>query len=904
MISPASSSEGKVNQPAKRLLQQPLSIVMRASRLILPAWALISILAGVGSSQAPAQRATRDLQALYDFSSASGPVIKDRSGTGQPIDLRLGNAKGVDRSKGTLKIRRGTLVQSQKPARRLVGAVKRSGEITVEAWIKPADTRQSGPARIVSLSHNSTNRNITLGQDGDTFDVRFRSTRTSNNGIPSLSTGTRSLTTRLTHLIYTRERSGRSRIYLNGKKAAETSIPGDPANWNQDYHLLLGNEGDGTRPWLGSYHLVAVYSRGLSSSEVMANFKAGPSEGGVAPGQRDPRATHFENKVAPILANHCIECHDPGTRKGKLDLTRRSTAFVTLKDGISIVPGNPEQSLLWETVFHDEMPEDNDPLNKEQKATLRTWIEDGAVWPLARIDPANYVQSSGGIGEQWIQRLTAEEYIATVKATVGVDITAEAHKILPPDLRADGFANTAYNLSVDLKHIDAYARLAEIIVGRMDPEKFAARFSRDRRFTDKSMEALIRPMGTWILRGPLEQREIITYRGVSTAVAAGSGSLKEAVGYIIQAMLQSPRFIYRIENQRGDGSSWPVDDYELASRLSYIIWGASPDEELMRAARDGNLPDPDVLARQAGRMLEDPRAIKRSVQFLEQWLNLRRLANMRPDPKKFPRWNTRLAEDMRRETIRFFKEVVWTEKRPLTDLFNAQVTFLTPRLADHYSGRITPEERAGEEQAERYDLSANPARGGLLTQGSVLTMGGDDASMVTRGLFVMNNLLRGVVKDPPPEADTAPVPARPGLSHRGAAEKRIADKSCGGCHSKFEPLAFALEKYDGLGTFHEKDPHDNSLREDGEVLFPGQASPVAYKSAAELMDLLATNDRVRESLIWKVCQFSLGRPLGFRDAPVVQKIHAEARKKGGTWPALMTALITSDLVRLTRTEAQ
>ena len=144
-----------------------------------------------------------------------------------------------------------------------------------------------------------------------------------------------------------------------------------------------------------------------------------------------------------------------------------------------------------------------------------------------------------------------------------------------------------------------------------------------------------------------------------------------------------------------------MDDYELASRLSYIIWGASPDEELMRAARDGNLPDPDVLARQAGRMLEDPRAIERSVQFLEQWLDLRRLANMRPDPKKFPRWNTRLAEDMRRETISFFEEVVWTEKRPLADLFNAQVTFMTPRLADHYSGRLTPEERAREEKAEQ-----------------------------------------------------------------------------------------------------------------------------------------------------------------------------------------------------------
>jgi hypothetical protein len=98
---------------------------MRASRLILPAWALTSILAGVGSSPAPAQRATRDLQALYDFSSASGSLIKDRSGTGQPIDLRLGDAKGVGRSKGTLKIRSETLVQSHKPARRLVEAVKR-----------------------------------------------------------------------------------------------------------------------------------------------------------------------------------------------------------------------------------------------------------------------------------------------------------------------------------------------------------------------------------------------------------------------------------------------------------------------------------------------------------------------------------------------------------------------------------------------------------------------------------------------------------------------------------------------------------------------------------------------------------------------------------------------------------
>lgn len=852
------------------------------------------------------QRATLGLQVLYDFDSASGALVKDRSGSGQPLDLRISDPGHTRRNKGSLEIRGPAWMRSTKPARSLVEAVKRSGEITVEAWIRPADARQDGPARIVSLSRNSTNRNVTLGQDGDKFDVRLRTTRTNTNGLPSLATRTRSLSTQLTHVVYTRDRSGRTRIYLNGKKAVEKTVPGSVQSWDAGYHLFLGNEADGKRLWQGSYSLVAIYNRELSPTEVTTHFKAGArAEGGAVDRQEsDPRALHFENEVAPILANHCIGCHDPATRKGRLDLTRRVTAFAPLRDGAAVVPGQPDQSLLWESVIHDEMPADNAPLSRDQKAALRKWIEEGAHWSLERIDPANYVHSSGGTGRQWVQRLTVDEYIATVKSTVGVDIKTEARRILPPDLRADGFANTAYNLSVDLKHVDAYAQLAGLIVEKMNPVTFSARFARKPRFTDRDMEALIRPMGSWILRGPLQQREVIAYRGISTAVAADNGSIEEAVAYIIQAMLQSPRFIYRIENQRGDGSAWPVDDYELASRLSYIIWGSSPDENLMRAAREGQLSDPESLARQAARMLEQPLARKRSLQFLEQWLNLGRLANLQPDARRFPHWNNRLAEDMRMETIRFFEEVVWNEKRPLADLFNAQVTFLTPRLADHYGGKAPAAGTTPEQKAERHDLTGNPARGGLLTHGSVLTMGGDDASMVTRGLFIMHNLLRGVVKDPPPGVDTTPVPARPGHSHRQAAEKRIADKSCGGCHSKFEPLAFALEKYDGLGTFHQEDRHGNSLREDGEVLFPGESTAVSYQTAGDLMDLLAGNERVSKSLTWKICQFSLGRPLTFRDAAHVQSVHASAGKNGGTWSALMTALVTSDLVRMTRTEAE
>ena len=176
-------------------------------------------------------------------------------------------------------------------------------------------------------------------------------------------------------------------------------------------------------------------------------------------------------------------------------------------------------------------------------------------------------------------------------------------------------------------------------------------------------------------------------------------------------------------------------------------------------------------------------------------------------------------------------------------------------------------------------------------------MGGDQASMVTRGLFVLHELLRGVVRDPPPGVDTTPVPTKPGLTQRGISTSRLAKASCSGCHAKFEPLAFGLEKFDGLGAYSQADKHGNRLREDGKVLIPGQSSPVAYKTSAELMNLLASSPRVHETFTWKVVQFAMGRPLGANDARSVAEIHLASQKAGGTYQSLVTAIILSDLVR-------
>jgi len=847
-----------------------------------------------------ADRSGDGLVALYDFRLAKGSIVKDRSGVGKPLDLKIENPKNVRRTKGTLEVRGKTLIRSDKPAVKVFNAVRRSGEITIEAWVRPANAKQDGPARMVTLSGGSSERNFTLGQEGDKVDVRLRTTKTSGNGIPSLNSPGRSLAPRLTHIVYTRNRGGRARLFLNGKQQAEKRVPGAMANWNGKYRLALANEFSSDRPWLGTFHLVAIYSRDLSVGEVAQHFKAGVnarSTGAqLATRKQSAKEQFFDREIAPLLSRHCLECHDTVNHKGRLDLSKKSTAFATAKKETVIVPGKSAESLLWEVVEADDMPNERDPLSVEEKKLLRKWIDDGAVWAGEEIDPLAHTHD-WRVNQNWVRRLTVPEYIETVRSLTGVDIAREARETLPPDIRADGFSNTAYNLTVDLKHIEAYSRLAGIIVGKMNVRQFAKRFSRKRGFTDDVMRDLVAKMGKWLLRAPLEEHEVAAFRGISTTVAAAGGTFEEALSLLVEAMLQSPRFLYRVENERGDGTAWPVSEYELASRMSYIIWGAPPDTQLLEAAENGQLFEDDSLEAQLKRMLDDPRAAKRSAEFVHEWLNLGRLANMKPNPEKFPQWNADLANDMRAETIAFFDDVVWKQNRPLADLLNAKLTYATPRLARHYG---LPVQRGG---LARYDLKSVPERGGLLTQGSVLTIGGDEASMVTRGLFVLRDLLRSGVKDPPPSVNTEPVPSKAGLTQRNIARKRIADKTCGGCHIKFEPLAFGLEKFDGIGAFHEKDEHGNTLRDDGEILFPGTAKTVPYDSSAELMNLLAGSDRVQQCLTWKVAQFALGRPLGPADSRTLDKVHQAAQKGGGTYASLMRAIIKSDLVQKTQTEA-
>ncbi|MBN1676818.1 MAG: FecR domain-containing protein [Kiritimatiellae bacterium] len=233
-------------------------------------------------------RVTAGLVALYTFREGQGPLIRDLSGAGEPLDLRIGVQSAVQwLAHGGLAVRRPTLIASAQPARKIIEACRASGEVTIEAWVRPQYIEQSGPARIVTLSASPGRRDFTLELErldtpwGPSYGARLRTTQTSENGDPWTPSRGSCVTTTLTHVVFTRAASGRQYVYVDG--ADQTARPdmfkrGDFSNWDARFRLALANELTLDRPWLGEYHLVAIYCRALGAEDVRANYQAGCSD--------------------------------------------------------------------------------------------------------------------------------------------------------------------------------------------------------------------------------------------------------------------------------------------------------------------------------------------------------------------------------------------------------------------------------------------------------------------------------------------------------------------------------------------------------------------------------------------------------------------------------------------------
>ena len=374
------------------------------------------------------------------------------------------------------------------------------------------------------------------------------------------------------------------------------------------------------------------------------------------------------------------------------------------------------------------------------------------------------------------------------------------------------------------------------------------------------------------------------------------GNFDTGIEMALRAILVSPNFLFRIEREpKGAvaGTVSKLNDFELASRLSFFLWSSIPDDELLTLAEQGKLKNPAVVSAQVTRMLDDPRSRAFVSNFAGQWLYLRNLAQVRPDQDAFPKFDVGLRQAFERETELFFNAVL-RENRPLTDLLSANFTYLNQRLAEHYG---IPGIYGS--QFRRVTLK-DENRGGLLGQGSILTVTSypNRTSVVQRGKWVLENLLGTPPPPPPPDIPALAEHKKDGkqLTMREQMEQHRANPTCASCHSRMDPIGFSMENYDGVGAWRTQDG--------GSVIDATGKMPdgKTFSGPGGLKNLLLTahRDEFVETFTEKLMTYALGRGIEYYDRPAMRAVIREAAKQNTTIPALIQSLVKSPQFQMRR----
>ncbi len=348
------------------------------------------------------------------------------------------------------------------------------------------------------------------------------------------------------------------------------------------------------------------------------------------------------------------------------------------------------------------------------------------------------------------------------------------------------------------------------------------------------------------------------------------GRFELGVERAVEGLLVSPEFLYRVERDPAAGSTYRINDLELASRLSFFLWSSIPDDALLDVASAGQLRRPGVLEQQVKRMLADPRADALVANFIEQWLFLRNLPTVLPDPRRDQDFDEDLRQGFRTETELFAGSIL-REDRSVVELLTANYTFVNERLAKHYG---IPNIRGTHFRRVEH-IDAN--RRGLLGQGSVLAVTSfpHRTSPVVRGKWILENLLGTPPPPPPPDVPAlkeTPNPAEATLSMRARIAQHRASPACASCHGMMDPLGLSLENYDLVGRWRTVDEASAPIDASG-VLPDG----TTFVGPAGLRQVLASQpDRFVRTFTQKLLTYALGRGLEYYDMPTVRAIARDA----------------------------
>ena len=580
-----------------------------------------------------------------------------------------------------------------------------------------------------------------------------------------------------------------------------------------------------------------------------------------------------------FLKGYCVACHQGAKPSGGFNAAKLTTLQTMMEE--------PRKwSRMLARVRDNEMPPKGAPTPSMEKRDAFTAYVEETMKTAACAD---------GIAPRpaLLRRLNRAEYSSTVRDLLNIHINAG--RGLPADgAGGEGFDNAAETLFLSPMHAEKYLDAAReaLAYGSKDPRSRARFLIADPNEKMTAAEAGRKVLEAFLpraFRRPATAAELDQYYALFANAYKRSQSYEPSILHALQGVLISPQFLFRVEETNTGAGPRLLDDYALAVRLSYFLWGTMPDEPLFKLAAEGKLKDETIWTEQTVRMLKDARTREFAEQFVEQWLNTRELGrDIKPDAKLFPAYyDAEIQSGIRYEPILFFQELL-TSNLSLLNLIDSSFTIMSNKLARHYG--IKPPKPL-RQQPVVVELPPDSHRGGVLGMAAVLAVSSypNRTSPVLRGKWILEALLGTPPPPPPPNVPTLP-------EHAGDAPQTLrerltqhrANPACAVCHNRIDPLGFGLENYDVLGLWRTEDagkPIDAKGELPDGTRFDG---PVEMKQI-----LMQQKDLLVRNLTAKLLGYALGRGLTLEDHCSVDRIAETVKRENYSAHSLILEIARS-----------
>jgi hypothetical protein len=604
--------------------------------------------------------------------------------------------------------------------------------------------------------------------------------------------------------------------------------------------------------------------------------KAEPADDGDFAALQADAKKSFQDRVTPFVSTYCVDCHGKKKRKGGINF------LPALKNPGDAAFSNHWKQSLTNVKAHDMPPDEADKQpTDEERQTFGDCV--GKIKFLSPKDPGPFV----------IRRLTKVEYGNTLHDLFGVD-PAVAHE-LPDEVFGEGYLNTLSPLQAE-----QYLGIANEVLDRILASTDAPPTEEQKHLfgepptpgTDARAAArkVARSLARAAFRRPPSEAELDVLLEVFDLARESKLDYTAGLRLMLKAVLVSPQFLFITPAEEAESGRdiVPLDDYQLASRLSYLLWATMPDAELSALADSGKLHEPAILGAQVRRLLKDHRSRALFDGFGAQWLGLGNLESKTFDTAKFPLMTSEMRSAMYDEARLFFESIV-RENRSVVSFVDCDYTFLNGTLAPLYGLENTV---TGPEMRKVQLTDAN--RGGILGMPGILatTSFPNRTSPVRRGVWVLEQVLGEHVPPPPPNVpalDKQDKKTVANLTLRQRTELHRTDPVCANCHKILDPIGFGLENFDAIGRWRDQDDTGGAIDAAGEL--PGGkhfASPKELK-----MIIAARKGELSRNLTEKLLAYALCRQLEGYDEIVVDHLMESLAKDGYRMQTLITEIVTS-----------